>query len=98
MDSLSLGQNSGLWADGFRSYVENKLPEIKGRLIYMDRGGVGLDGSYGPYQDDMDGVFRNHRWDKKHYLSLVFPEHEHMETFWAQRLDQPLQFLLGVKK
>ena len=98
MDNLSLGQNSGLWADGFRSYVENKLPEIKGRLIYMDRGGVGLDGSYGPYQDDMDGVFRDHRWDKRHYLSLVFPEHEHMETFWAQRLDQPLQFLLGVKK
>ncbi len=95
MRDLSLGRGSELWADAFRSYVEDKLPEIQGRLLYMDRGSLGLDGSYGPYQDCLDEVFRRNNWNKQHYLSLVFPGHEHMETYWAQRLDQPLLFLLG---
>lgn len=97
MRDLSLGEDSDVWAAAFRSYVKEKLPQIDGSSLYMDRGSVGLDGSYGPYQDLMDKVIEDNKWERTRFESRVFEGHEHMEKFWAQRLDQPLLFLLGTK-
>ncbi len=82
------------WATGFREFVKEKLPAPNSALLYMDRGTVELDGSYGPYQDLMDSMITGLGWDKDHFMSLVFEGHKHMETFWAERLDVPFMFLL----
>ena len=86
--------DSEAWAQGFREYVEEKLPAPNTALLYMDRGTVELDGMYGPYQDKMDAMIKGLGWDDDHYMSRVFEGHKHMETFWAERLDQPFLFLL----
>ena len=82
------------WAEAFCSYVKKNLPSMDDHYIYMDRGTVELDGSYAPYQDKIDAMFRSHGWDANHYDSRVYEGHEHNETCWAKRLDQPLQFLI----
>lgn len=86
--------DSEAWAQGFREYVKEKLPAPNTALLYMDRGDVELDGTYGPYQDNMDEMIKGLGWDDKHYMSRVFEGHKHMETFWAERLDVPFMFFL----
>lgn len=89
---------SELWAQGFRDYVKAKLPKANSCLLYMDRGDVELDGTYGPYQFSMDKMISGLGWDNDHYESLIFEGHQHMEIFWAQRLDVPFMFLLAPKQ
>lgn len=86
--------DSDAWAQGFRDYVKSHLATPNSALIYMDRGTVELDGTYKPAQDLMDATLRGLGWDEKHFTSRVFEGHKHMETFWAERLDQPLLFIL----
>lgn len=86
--------DSSAWCDGFRKYVEENMPSPATHLLYMDRGTVELDGSYGPAQSMMDAMLKRHGWDDTHFVSRVFDGHKHMETYWAERLDQPLLFIL----
>lgn len=83
------------WPVAFMQYVDEHLPAPNSALLYMDRGTVGLDGSYAPFQDQMDRLIRSHGWDERHFVSRVFAGHDHNETCWAQRLDHPLRFLLS---
>ncbi|MBR5118350.1 MAG: alpha/beta hydrolase [Muribaculaceae bacterium] len=86
--------NSKAWTAGFRDYVKAKLPAANTRLIYMDRGDVELDGTYGPYQYSMDKMIQGLGWDSDHFESLIFEGHQHMEIYWAQRLEWPFMFIL----
>lgn len=95
MAHLPYGVDGDVWATGFRDYVGQHLPEANGSLLYMDHGTDDLDADYGPYQDQLDSVIESKGWDKQHYMSRVFDGHGHKETYWAERLDQPLLFLLG---
>ena len=95
MAHLPGGVKGEPWATGFRDYVGQHLPEANGSLIYMDHGTEDLDADYGPYQEQLDSVIESKGWDKQHYMSRVFEGHGHKETYWAERLDQPLLFLLG---
>ena len=94
MGHLPDGFDGEAWATGFRDYVGQHLPEANGNLIYMDHGTKDFDADYGKYQELLDHVIRSKGWDDQHYVSLVFEGHGHNETCWAQRLDQPLMFLL----
>jgi predicted alpha/beta superfamily hydrolase len=94
MAHVSHRLKSEQWATGFRNYVAQHLPDTNGSLIYMDHGTKDFDKQYSEYQTLLDNVIRSKGWDKEHYRSLVFEGHGHNETCWAQRLDQPLLFLL----
>lgn len=83
------------WAKGFLNYVDQHLPEANGSLIYMDRGTEDFDADYAKYQTSLDSVITAKGWDKDHYMSRVYQGHGHKESSWAERLDQPLLFLLG---
>lgn len=94
MGHLPDGFDGEDWATGFRNYVNQHLPEANSNLIYMDHGTKDFDADYGKYQELLDSVIRSKGWDEQHYMSLVFEGHGHNETCWAQRLDQPLMFLI----
>ena len=95
MGHLPDGFKGDTWATGFREYVNQHLPEANSSLIYMDHGTKDFDADYGKYQTLLDSVITAKGWDKDHYRSFVFDGHGHKETYWAERLDQPLLFLLG---
>lgn len=91
---LPLAGDNHQWAVAFETYMSEKLPAANTHLVYMDRGTVGIDEPYAPYQIQADSLFRVKGWDDSHFVSLVFDGHEHNETCWAQRLDIPLKFIL----
>lgn len=86
---------SEVWAHAFCEYLNEHLPAANSCLVYMDHGTKDLDADYGPYQENVDKVFRQKGWDDTHFLTLVYEGHSHKETDWAKRLNKPLYFLLG---
>lgn len=95
MAHLKASKDTEALAEGFLRYVSCHLPAPNGARIYMDHGTEGIDAAYGPWQERLDAVFREGGWDDSHYKSLVFQGHEHNETCWASRLQEPVSFLLG---
>ena len=85
---------SELWAEGLRDYVKEHLPSANSALLYMDGGTVELDDTYRPYQNKLNAVISGLGWDSAHFVYYLFVGHKHMETYWAERLDQPFVFLL----
>ena len=96
MAMLKLPGDNDQWAEAFTSYVHDHLPAANSARVYMDHGTEGLDANYDPWQRKIDTQFRESGWDDSHYQSLVFGGHDHGETSWAARLDEPLTFLLGT--
>lgn len=86
--------NSEAWAAGFSDYVKAKLPKANACLLYMDCGDVGYDAQYVPHQYKMIKMIENLGWDSDHLMDRIFGDHDHNETFWAQRLKYPLMFIL----
>lgn len=92
---LPLAGDNHQWALAFERYMSDKLPEANTRIVYMDRGTVGIDEPYAPYQVNTDSLFVAKGWDETHFATLTFEGDEHNETCWAKRLDIPLTFVLN---
>ena len=95
MGHLQLEGRNEQWAEGFRHYLADRLPPANSRRIYMDRGTIGIDEPYAPYQRQVDSLFAALGWDESHYQSLIFEGDEHNETCWGARLATPIRFVLG---
>lgn len=77
-------------------YCENKLPPAGTHKLYFDHGTDGLDALYAPWQVKMDALMLKKGYQKdKDWESWVFPDEDHNEIFWANRLHVPLSFLFG---
>ena len=92
---LPLAGDNHDWAVAFEQYMNQKLPTANTYIVYMDRGTVGIDEPYAPYQIKADSLFQAKGWDEAHFVTRTFEGDEHNETCWAKRLDLPLTFLLG---
>lgn len=86
--------NSEAWATGFRDYVRAKLPAANSCLLYMDCGDAGYDSQYVSYEYKIIKMIESLGWDSNHFMERVFCDHDHNETFWAQRIHYPLMFML----
>jgi len=79
----------------FVKHVEDNLPDPSTHKIYFDFGTVGLDADYEPDQTNVDkmmeaaGYVRGENWTTK-----KFEGHDHMEQYWAMRIQEPLKFIL----
>ena len=85
------------WSKAFRDYLAENLPEANTRTVYMDYGDGTLDANYAPFQTQVDALFEAKGWTKPHYVSLLFPGHNHDEASWQKRLHIPLELLLGAE-
>ena len=92
---LPLYGDNHAWAEAFEQYISDHIDTANDCVIYMDRGTVGIDEPYAPYQIEVDSMFKAKGWDDEHFVTLVFEGHEHNENYWSQRIDQPLTFVLN---
>jgi len=77
-------------------YLEATLPRPGRHKLYFDYGGLGLDAEYAPYQQRVDALMVNAGYQEgKDWLSRYFPEGDHNERSWRERVHIPLTFLLG---
>ena len=82
-------------AASFRTYLEKNLPKANSRKIYFDHGDQTLDAFYPPLQKKVDEIMKAQGWTEKSWTTKFFAGEDHSEKSWAERLDIPLEFLLG---
>lgn len=74
-------------------YVNTRGTDLKGRVLYLDRGDQTLDAYYQPYQDPIIENLKGRRGLKLSYRD--FPSAAHNEASWKARLETPLGVLLS---
>ena len=79
--------------DAYREYLKTHLPANSAKL-YFDRGDQTLDANYADSQEAINQMLMTAGWNSAHFEYRFFPGHAHEETYWRQRLDIPLRFLL----
>ncbi len=84
-------------AAALRQYLaQSRLRPGRNRLYY-DRGDLTLDSLYPPYSDAIDAYMPSLGWHAgSDWVSRAFPGAAHNEKSWRERLDIPLDFLLGA--
>ena len=79
----------------FISYLRNHLPIPRTHKLYFDHGTATLDAMYPDLQAEANIIFKQKRFRKKNFISLVFDGADHSEAAWSNRMQYPLIFLLG---
>lgn len=80
----------------FISHVEQNLPDPSTHKIYFDFGTEGLDEGYEPHQNKVDGFMSAMGYQQgENWVTKKFDGHNHMEQYWAMRINEPLLFLLN---
>jgi enterochelin esterase-like enzyme len=78
-------------------YLAKHLPAPGAHKFYFDYGTETLDASYEPFQQRMDAVMKSAGYTEgRDWVTQKFPGAEHSEKSWRQRVEVPLQFLLGL--
>jgi predicted alpha/beta superfamily hydrolase len=79
-------------------WLATHLPDPRTHRLYFDHGTATLDAQYAPYQQRMDAIVRAAGYvEGDNFTTRVFEGADHSERAWRQRVDVPLQFLLGTK-
>jgi predicted alpha/beta superfamily hydrolase len=79
-------------------WLATHLPDPRTHRLYFDHGTATLDAQYAPFQQRMDAIVRARGYvEGESFMTRVFEGAEHSERAWRQRVDVPLQFLLGTK-
>lgn len=75
------------------SYLEERMPDPGGHVVYFDYGTAGLDSLYAPYQARADHILRKKGYGAREWATLAFAGADHHERAWAERLYLPFLFL-----
>lgn len=77
-------------------WLDTHLPDARSHRLYFDHGTATLDAQYAPFQQRVDAIARAKGYvDGRNLATRVFPGAEHSERAWSQRVQVPLEFLLG---
>jgi predicted alpha/beta superfamily hydrolase len=80
----------------FLHYLGEQLPDPRDHRFYFDYGTLALDSLYEPYQLQADSILISKGYLKdKNWMTRKFAGASHNEKSWQERVNIPLQFLLG---
>lgn len=80
----------------WENYFRRTLRKPGGRKIWFDRGTATLDASYAPYLDREAAALKAAGWSEgKDFRAETYTGAEHDENYWAVRLPDILQWLIG---
>jgi predicted alpha/beta superfamily hydrolase len=78
-------------------YLEKNLPDPVHHRLYFDYGSETLDATYEPHQLEVDRILEAAGYAPgENWITRSFPGAEHSEAAWRERVDIPLEFLLGA--
>lgn len=78
----------------FFSYLKTHLPKPKKHKIYFDYGDKTLDSLYPTLQKRVDTIMTEKGYTAKNWITKFFPDKDHSENAWCERVNIPLAFLL----
>ena len=77
-------------------WLSDHLPSAGAHRIYFDHGTETYDAQYGPFQQEMDEVMRQHGYTAgESWVTRRFEGADHSPRAWRERLHIPLKFLLA---
>jgi len=88
-------QEDNPYPDAIFKYMETKLPKAGQHKLYFDYGNKTLDQYYPQYAPRVDAILKAKGYTENDAKNEFFENTDHSENSWNQRLDVPLQFLLG---
>ena len=84
--------------ESFFAYLEKNLPKVINNKLYFDYGDKTLDALYPPLQEKVDVIMEKIKQQNKskkiQWQTHFFPNANHSENAWKERLAIPLEFLL----
>ena len=78
----------------FFNYLKTQLPKPKNHKLYFDYGNKTLDSLYPSLQKRVDTIIIEKGFTDKNWMTKSFPEKDHSENSWHERVHIPLEFLL----
>ena len=86
-------------AAAYRDWLQVHLPAAGRHRLYFDHGTAGLDGLYGPHQQQVDTLLAAKGYRPgTDWTTRVFEGAPHDESAWRARLAIPLAFLLRPER
>lgn len=87
-----------IFPEAMAAYLGENLPSAAGHRLYFDRGTADLDAAYAPWEPKMIALAKEKGYDEAagSLCSYTSEGASHSELYWAQRVDRPLYFLLGL--
>jgi glycosidase/predicted alpha/beta superfamily hydrolase len=93
---LSLVTNDTASTIAFIDYLEKAMPRAGTHRFYFDFGTTELDGQYEPHQTLIDDMMRSIGYEQGElWQTLKFEGAGHSESYWRERVQIPLAFLLN---
>ena len=80
------------------SYMVEHFPLAGDHHVYFDYGNQTLDAHYPQYAPRVDAILKAKGYTDLDSKNLFFEGTNHSENAWNQRLNVPLEFLLGPSK
>lgn len=77
----------------FFKYLRKNLPSAKTHKIYFDYGTETLDSCYIAYENEVDIILKDKKFDNNSSANFKFEGADHTENAWKSRLEIPLLFL-----
>ncbi len=78
------------------TYLKKRIPHPRSHRLYFDYGAEGRLPVYEPYQGSVDRLLEDAGFvPEVNLVTRKFPGAPHSEQAWRERLNVPLQFLLG---
>jgi enterochelin esterase-like enzyme len=76
------------------SYVATNVPDAKNHKLYFDYGDQTLDRHYPKFAPTVDSIYESKGYNIENFRNLHFPNTDHSEKSWQNRIHIPLTFLL----
>lgn len=90
----AMAQENNPFPDAIFGYVAANIPDAKNHKIYFDYGDQTLDRHYPKYAPIVDSLYTNNGYSIENFRNIHFPNTDHSEKSWQDRIHIPLTFLL----
>lgn len=90
----AMAQENNPFPDAIFGYVAANIPDAKNHKIYFDYGDQTLDRHYPKYAPIVDSLYTNKGYSIENFRNIHFPNTDHSEKSWQDRIHIPLTFLL----
>ena len=88
-------QENNPFPDAIFGYVADHVPNAENHKIYFDYGNKTLDQFYPKHAPKVDSIYLNKGYTDKNFKNIFYPDTEHSENSWQERIHIPITFLLG---
>lgn len=90
----AMAQENNPFPDVIFSYVAANVPDAKTHKLYFDYGDQTLDRHYPQYAPTVNSIYMSKGYSINNFRNIHFPNTDHSEKSWQDRIHIPLTFLL----